>query len=74
MPSTIPVADHYTAERGRFRIKANVDPQDLDGDSRPATFELRMTLGEGEGFPGSASVGEAEWRRLSSCVWRARFY
>ncbi|MEE8412297.1 MAG: hypothetical protein V3S47_07310, partial [Acidobacteriota bacterium] len=70
-PATIPVADHYTAAGGRFKIDATlIPPGGLTGDSRPATMELRMTLGSGVGFPGSVAVTEAEWKRLSGNEWK----
>ena len=68
-PSIIPVADHYTAAGGKFKLDATVDPLGLTGDSL-ATMALRMTLGA-DGFPGSVGVSEAEWKKLSTKEWKA---
>ncbi|NIM61175.1 MAG: hypothetical protein GTO30_05810, partial [Acidobacteria bacterium] len=69
-PASIPVADHYSTANGKFMLNAKVDPAGLTGDSRPATVEFRMKLGNGQGYPGSVSVAEDQWKKLSGNEWK----
>lgn len=71
-PLTILVSDHYIPAIGKFKVKAQVDPGILTGNSRPASLGLHLKLGT-EAFPGAVEITEPQWKKLASKEWKAKF-
>lgn len=63
------VSDYYTAGVGKFKIKARFDSGAMNGDVRPATFSLELTLGELD-FPGLFEIFDADWDKLTDSKWK----
>lgn len=68
---TLLVADYYTPGLGKFEVKAWLNPGTLTGASPQKDLKIYFALGS-EGFPGSASVTELQWKDLSVKEWKAR--
>ncbi|MBI4715876.1 MAG: hypothetical protein HY760_08075, partial [Nitrospirae bacterium] len=63
------VGDYYTTAVGKFEVEGKFDPNGLSGNSRPATLELEVTLGDQQ-FPGIYQVLETDWDELEAGEWK----
>ncbi|MBI5197217.1 MAG: hypothetical protein HZA19_01265 [Nitrospirae bacterium] len=63
------VGDYYTTAVGKFDVEGKFDPNGLSGNSRPATLELEVTLGDQQ-FPGIYQVLETDWDELEAGEWK----
>lgn len=65
----VKVGDYYSAAMGKFEITGQFKSSGLNGSSRPAVFDLDITLGS-QKFPGGSKILEGNWNQLKAFEWK----
>jgi hypothetical protein len=63
------VADYYTFAHGKYQVKAYFNNNEINGNTRPATFDITMGVGD-QGFIKSYHLTESDWKELKTNEWK----
>ena len=63
------MGDYYSFAEGKFEVEALFAPGTLNGDLRPATLEIELSIGNHNATE-TIVIGENDWKSLKTKEWK----